>query len=422
MNIRIKKLIYLFLSCLATTAYAQEPTSTPASISTPSSIISEPTSSTPSVPTKQFVQQIIKPLMQKYDISGVAVEIYIDGKPKSYYFGEANPNKKISVSRNTIFEIGSITKVMTSFLIAKQVDAAKIQLNESITKYIFKSSDGLDDINFQDLATHTSGLPFKAPDNIKNKKALETYFNTWTTDNAPGEYWIYSNLGISLLGDALEKITHQSIDELYRRQLLKPLHMQLIGMTVPAALKKYYAQGFDKNGQPVPPMTPNLYASAGDMKASSGDMQQFLAAAIGLPGTPQRVLYPMRMTQAAYVKLSDYMQGLGWQIYPLSSPEEAARLLDIPENLSSIGPPIVVEEVFEKPIFNGDRLIDKTGGTDGFRAYILLIPNKKSGVVILANKFIPGSAIMKAGREILFQIANVAVNTTSHEAVITEAS
>ncbi len=66
-----------------------------------------------------------------------------------------------------------------------------------------------------------------------------------------------------------------------------------------------------------------------------------------------------------------------------------------------------VTAVLSDPKFNGDDLIDKTGATSGFRAYIAVIPNKKTGIVILTNKHDTGAAIAVAGREILFKLNGI---------------
>src|SRR5262249_31303720 len=129
--------------------------------------------------------------------------------------------------------------------------------------------------------------------------------------------WQYSNFGVGLLGSALENSSHKTINELYYRRILSPLHMQPIGFTVPTKLKMNYAQGYDKDDKPVAPSSGGLFKAAWDVKMSAQDMQHFLSAAIGLPGTPDRIFYPMRMTQSAYVKLPNKMQGLAWEIHTI---------------------------------------------------------------------------------------------------------
>jgi beta-lactamase class C len=351
------------------------------------------------------VNQTIQTLRANTQTPGVAVELYLDGKPYSYYYGYAKPHNKTPVTDKTIFELGSISKVMTSLLLTKQIDVARMELSDSVEKYVKHLPDSFDDVTLKDLATHTSGLPFNVPDEVVTRAQFNNYLAAWSPEHDAGEQWEYSNMGIGMLGYALERAGHRSYNSLYIKNITAPLGMQPIGLTVSGWLRKNYAQGYDKDGNPVPQVVCKLFPAAGCVKASAHDMQRFLSAAIGLPGVPQKMLYPMRMTQAAYVRVPEFLQGLGWQIHQFT-PQNAANLLHV-ENESERGS-IVVQEQLEKPLFYSNALIDKTGGTDGFRAYIAVLPDKKSGVVILANKFIPKSEIVTAGRQILFKLNNIA--------------
>ncbi len=350
------------------------------------------------------MEKTIAAVMKEYQVPGVAVELYKDGVSYSYYAGYANQDRKIPVTQRTIFELGSISKVMTGLLFAQEIDMANMFLTDPANKFVPNLSKNLSDVTLQELATHTSGLPFTAPlDQTQTLDDFQHYLKGLSVAEKPGDQWIYSNVGIGILGYALENATHKSFDELYRRHILNPLAMYPIGLTVPNAYRKFYAQGYDYAGKPVDPLPHGMLASAIAIKASSIDMQHFLSAAIGLPGTPERVFYPMRLTQTAFVKLPDRMQGLGWQIQTITAWNKSSLL-----NPVQAAPSMEVEEIYDRPVYNGDTLIDKTGSTNGFRAYIAVLPNRKSGIVILANKAIPESVIVRAGRSILFQAAKIA--------------
>jgi len=354
-------------------------------------------------PHEKIVRQEINAFMQKNAIPGVAVEMYINGEPHSYYFGYAKPTKKVPITKNTIFELGSISKIMTSLLLAQEIDAAKMQLDDSVTKFLPTLPKKFAEITLQDLATHTAGLPVNPPAFVATQASLQKYLQT-LNPTLIEDKWIYSNIGMGLLGEALVNATHKNANQLYRQKILAQLKMQPIAFEVPSKLKRYYAQGYDKTGQAASPVHLTALASAFGIKASAEDMQHFLRAAIGLPGTPDRIFYPMRMTQSAYVVLPNQMQGLGWLIHPINSDEKIDALLDEPAMNFK---PVSIASIYDKPIFHGDVLIDKTGATDGFRSYIALIPNKKSGIVILANKQMDGNAIANTGREILFKLTNL---------------
>jgi len=360
-----------------------------------------------SVPStnKSVVDAIMHPYLKQNNIPGAAVLLYVNGKPETYYFGDANKTKHIPVTKDTIFEIGSISKVMTSVLLAEAVDAAKMQLNDSVTDFIATLPNSLEDISLLNLATHTSGLPFEAP-GIKTEAQLNDYFQHWQGTHQTDAVWIYSNVGMGLLGRAVSKAMHQNLDALYQTQLFSPLKMTASGLTIKTSQRKNLAQGYDKNLQPAAPVTLGLFPAAGSLKASAADMQRFLAAAIGLTGTPEHIFYPMRMTQSAFVEMDGWQQGLGWQLYSLESDQIDALLHTPPMKFG----PLTVKKFYEVPKFDGDLLMDKTGLTDGFRVYIAVIPNKQAGIAILTNRYAEDSEIVNVGRKILFDLTGIEKN------------
>lgn len=345
-----------------------------------------------------MVTQIMTAFMQKNNIPGAVVELYVDGKPQTYYFGYANKAKKTPMTKNTIFEVASITKIMTSILLAQQFDAAKVQMDDSVTNYLPNLPNKFEDITLVNLATHTSGLPFESADDNLSK---------WTPIYAVDEEWVYSNVGMGLLGEALQKITHKKLDQLYHNNILSPLKMTSSGLTISNQNKKYFAQGYDKEGKPAEPLALGKFPAGYGMKISAADMQRFLSAVIGLPGTPERLFYQMRMTQSSYVKLTDRKQGLGWEIHSLK-PNKIQALLHEPAEMNLS--PIAVKEIYDKPKFNGDALIDKTGSSKGFQTYIAVMPNKQSGIVILTNGAVSHGEIVSTAREILFKMTKILPN------------
>ena len=264
-------------------------------------------------------------------------------------------------------------------------------------------------MTLKNLATHTGGLELFLPETVKTPQELNDFLAHYKFENFPDEKWTYSNISMGLLGMAMESATHQTLNNLYKQRILAPLRMQPIGMSVPKTLQANYALGYDSDGKEAPPIAMSILPAGGQVKASASDMQHFLSAAIGLPGTPERILYPMRLTQSVYVELPNaMMQGLGWVIHPLD--KNYINGLLTAANAMDLGP-IDVVDMYKKPIYSGNMLIDKTGMTDGFRSYIAVIPNKKTGIVILANKRIYSPAIVQAARQILFTLNHISAET-----------
>lgn len=367
------------------------------------SFFSVASASTPS--QEKIVQQVIQPFMQKNQIHGAAVEMIVHGVPHAYYFGYANAEQKTPVTGNSIFEIGSLTKIFTSVIAAEEIQSGNLDWNASIRKYIpdltSKKNAAIYAATIENLATHTSGVPLFLPDTIKTPKQLRAYFQQWKPAYPIGTEWQYSSMGIGLLGYCLEAVMHENYNQMYRERILQPLHMTPIGIVVPANLLSDYAQGYDINNHPVGHMSLGLFPAAAGIKVSANDMLHFLSAALHLPGTPPAIEEAMRMTQTPYYRVDDFEQGMAWEIHP--------RLLQknwlYPSEQMKLGP-LPAKLIPQKAQrFDGDALIDKTGQTRGFRAYIAVIPNEQSGIVILVNKTeIPNGEITRAGRKILLQL------------------
>lgn len=334
-------------------------------------------------------------LMASHHVPGMAVIVYVEGKPSIYYFGYANKESKSPVNEKTIFEIGGITHLMTSLLVAQEIDFARMNLKNPIKKYIHQLPDSLDELTLADVATQTAGLPSHLPATIQSASGLMDYLSSFKDNSDVGNDWQPSLASDVLLGTALQETTKKDYDWLYFHHIAGLLDMQHLGVVMPDKYKINLAQGYAA-GMPAPSISDGFFLSVNGVRLSVIDMQKFLAAAIGLPGTPERIFYPMRMTQSVYVKLPGRMQGLGWQIYSLSSGRSS--IINQPVLTASRLP---VAEISEQPLFDGDMLMDKVGVTSGFGAYIAVIPNKNAGIAILANQSLPQDVIAKVGREIL---------------------
>ncbi|HVE44665.1 MAG TPA: serine hydrolase [Gammaproteobacteria bacterium] len=338
-------------------------------------------------PYQSSISSTMATFMKENHVPGAAVIIYASGKPYFYYFGYANPNNT-PVTENTIFEIGSLSNMMAGLLFAQEVDMANMKLDDTMRQYIKTLSPRFEDITLKDLATQVSGI---------GDTASVIPLSRLTLAAEPEKQWINATMNTALLIKAIETATGKDFDKLYHRHILIPLNMQSIGLTIHPKLAAYSATGYDEAGHPLTSSEKNLPAFD-TIKASSKNMQKFLSAAIGLPGTPERIFYPMRLTQVAYVQLPNSMQGLGWHIH------EMHAFSAITHHLESNTDSVPVQSISDKPTYNGDNLFDQYGYTAGFTSYIAVLPNKQSGVVILTNKTLNNQRVIQVGREILFSI------------------
>lgn len=166
---------------------------------------------------------------------------------------------------NTVFEIGSITKVFTGTLLAEAVSRGEVQLTDPISKYLPKivksSKRNGREITLLDLATQSSALP-GLPTNFVPKDAGNPYadytvaqmydfLSNYQLTRDIGARYEYSNFGMGLLGHILSLRAGKSYEQLVRARILKPLKMNDTTITLSPRLKSRMAQGFDQNGDAV---------------------------------------------------------------------------------------------------------------------------------------------------------------------------
>ncbi len=356
-----------------------------------------------------FVQKIITEWMQANTVPGVAVVILENEKAYPYFFGFANVGTQQPITKKTIFEIGSLTELYTGLLLATQLYTDQVKLTDTIATVMPdfvapKPTSPFSTITLMQLATQTSGLPAAIPEDVSSKAALASYFSTWNPTLPIGSQWQNSGVNFGLLGFALEAMTNQTYNSLLRSSILAPLRMKDIGIYVDPGSRDDYAQGYDAQGQAVPINNQEkLFPAAIDAKMSVGDMGKFIALALGLPEIPVPLIKAMRIAQTAYASnSSDEQLGLGWEIYPVTR-ENIGHLLYA---MNEPGGEPLSAQPLEKSAQKWDSkaLLEKIGVTAGFSAYIGLVPQYKTGVMIFANRALPADEIAKIGRSLLFNI------------------
>jgi beta-lactamase class C len=127
-------------------------------------------------------------------------------------------------------------------------------------------------------------------------------------------------------------------------------------------------------------------------------MFRFVQANMDAADLEKSLQQAIATTQTGYFKVDGMTQGLGWELYPY--PIELDRLI------AGNSPQTVLEankatRLTPPPTPQGNVLINKTGSTNGFGAYVAFIPAKGIGVVMLANKNYPNPARIEAAYRIL---------------------
>jgi len=202
-----------------------------------------------------FISNKADSLYKSQNLPGIFIGVLNDGKRQYYNYGFADPDKKISFDSATLFEIGSITKTFTAFIVEKVLAGKGISDSISILEYLpdsVKMNKALEKISFLNLLNHTSGLP-RLPDNIdlSTRQPYENYdlnklfaFLKTTKPKPPGTYE-YSNLGFGLAGVLSSLINKKSYAALLDEHVFFPLNMLKPDDSIEAIDKK--SKGFMEN-------------------------------------------------------------------------------------------------------------------------------------------------------------------------------
>ena len=242
------------------------------------------------------------------------------------YVAYGNASKKGGApGPDTMFEIGSITKVFTSLLLADMVERGEVKLEDPVAMYLPKGvavpSRNDKPISLADLATHTSGLPRDA-DNLDLMQVnpfatygpdmLYEFLGRYKLSSDPGEKFGYSNVGASLLGHALTLRAGKSYEELLRTRILKPLGMNDTAITLSDVHLQRMADGHDGALDRLPLWDVDALIGAGSIRSTAADMLTFAEAWLGtkehpLKGAMQRMLAVERPGSAPSMRMR-----LGW--------------------------------------------------------------------------------------------------------------
>jgi CubicO group peptidase (beta-lactamase class C family) len=214
-----------------------------------------------------------------------------------------------------IFEIGSVTKVFTTLLLAEMVGRGEVGLDDPAQKYlpagVRMPKWGREDITLFHLATHTSSLP-RLPGNLLLDALRERFLASQASSLPPGNLWKtikqqanpyanyevsdlyaflsgcklkrpigshveYSNLGMGLLGHILGLVAGQSYEALVSVRILQPLGMNDTAITLSPEQAERLAPGHNVLGQVTANWDMPTLAGAGALRSTAGDMLRFVS-------------------------------------------------------------------------------------------------------------------------------------------------
>lgn len=343
---------------------------------------------------EKVVTQSFKPLMDEYDVAGMAIGVIYNGKSYAKYYGVQSKDTNESVNSQTLFELGSLSKIFTAISGVYASNQGKISFDDHPSKYepSLRNSE-IDKVNLLELLTYTSGnLPLQFPDNTKTDKQILEYFKNWKVKNPPGTYREYSNPSIGLFGYLTAKSMNVPFSSLLEKTIFPQLTLKNTYVNVPKAQQKNYAFGYDENNKPIRVNFGPLSDEAYGVKSTLPDMLKFVNLNINVDTNSFAMKKAILETHKGYFKVADsgMTQALGWEMFSYPTTSKILQASNSKQILLGSNP--VVKELSQPK----SKVFHKTGSTNGFGAYVLFIPEERFGLVMLMNKKIPNIDRIKA--------------------------
>jgi D-alanyl-D-alanine-carboxypeptidase/D-alanyl-D-alanine-endopeptidase len=318
--------------------------------------------------------EIRKILVDRIDVQkqsvGIVVGVIEPSGRRVVSYGRLAKNDPRPLNGDTLYEIGSITKVFTSLLLAEAVERGEVTLTDPVGKFLPAAvkvpERGGRSITLQDLATHTSGLP-RMPNNFAPKdpanpyadysaENLYAFLSGYQLTRDIGTEYEYSNLGGGLLGHALTlRARDTDYESLVHARVIAPLGMTSTAITLTPDLKARLAGGHGATLQPVANWDLAALAGAGALRSTTNDLLTFLAANLGYVQTPLAPAMAAMLKVRRPTTSSNLAVALGWHVFSVHDKE----------------------------------IVWHNGGTAGYRTFIGFDPKARVGVVVLSNAGTP---------------------------------
>lgn len=310
------------------------------------------------------VEDLARSFRARHDAAGLVVGVVEPGGQRVFPLGVASRAEDTPVDETTRFEIASVTKVFTGLLLADLAVRDRVGIDDSLATLLpdtlsLPRHQG-EAIRLRHLATHTSGLP-RLPDNFHpddpddpyrdyGERELYAYLDAAAISRPPGADYLYSNLGVGLLGHALGRREDEAYADLLRSRVLVPLGLSDTYVADADSADGRLAVGYD-GSEPLPYWIFDALAGAGALRSTTSDLLRFVEAQLDPEGTPMAAA--LRLSHDVHHRAGgDLELGLGWHVD------------------TSIG--------------NG--LWWHNGATAGFRSFVAFEPEAGVGLVVLCNE------------------------------------
>jgi beta-lactamase class C len=305
---------------------------------------------------------------------GLAAALYAGRHVEFFSYGFADDATRRPVTPDTPFNLASLRKPFEATLVALATLRGELRLDDRLPTYLPElTGDYIRRVTVGELATHTSGLLLPTdhppwPDESFTRAQFVDMLNAWTPQagEAPGRQRIYSHAGYVLLQLVLERCHGAPVRELVESRILKPLGMKATFLpergednraVMSDAWLHRVVQGYSDQGTAIgPPGNQQSYfdfPGTGQMFSTARDLATFVTASVDGRSIDPGLRDALRMTQQEVFRVDEkFGQAMAWETVHL----------------------------------DGVTVVDKPGGLNNASGYIGLVPARRFGIVLLANR------------------------------------
>ena len=306
----------------------------------------------------------------RWNVPGIAVGVLQDGHTETLAYGVTSVETRQPVSPDTIFQVGSISKVFTATLVMRLVEEGLLDLDTPVVSYLpdlkLADEEAQRTITLRQLLSHTSGLEGdrfvdygRGDDGLATAVSALSSLRQWAP---PGHLWTYSNAGFYLVGRVIETVTQETFEATIKARLFDPLGLERTVFFAEDAITWPHAVGHLLESRDVghrvarPYSFPRNVNPAGGIVSSTAELLRFarLHLADGeLDGERLLRTSSAQQMREPLMEAGNFGRsyGIGWSVWDV----------------------------------DGVRIVDHGGATRGFRAQLTVVPERGFALAQLTN-------------------------------------
>ncbi|QDQ39256.1 serine hydrolase [Legionella geestiana] len=324
-----------------------------------------------SLPLEALRDEIQTLVFEASGVPGLMIGIVSEDETAIISCGETAIGNGQRPAADTVWPIGSVSKVFTTQIFADMVNKGEVGINTPVYTLLKTARPEGQPVTLLNLATHSSGFPRQLPtlpanDDYQTNLPYDmsnfmAWFSTFAPATAPGTHYEYSNVAFGLLGQLLGKIDNSSYASVLQKRLITPLELTDTTLAPTKEQQTRLVKSYWLNGDLIKKDWQfDFEQPSGGIYSSMRDLLKFARYSLGK--TPESALNTV-LTQASYRYQADFDN-------PLAFGHDAMAL----------------GWIVDFPSQNLPLVLTKSGWVNGVNCYVKLLPNANLALVSLSNK------------------------------------